>query len=83
MQLGKEPFKMIVQSSKEGPKAADAQALEHIKVYTNGSVHDGRVGVAAIMTKNGKTIDKLHFHLGKMEGHTVFEAELVGMLLGF
>ena len=39
-------------------------------------------GVAAIMTKNGKTIDKLHFHLGKMEEHTAFEAELVGMILG-
>ena len=73
---------MIVPSSKEESKTADAQALEHIKVYTNGSVHDGRVGVAAIVTKDGKAIDKLHFHLGKMEEHTIFEAKLVGMLLG-
>ena len=34
------------------------------------------------MIEDGKTIGKLHYHLGKVEEHTVFEAELVGMLLG-
>ncbi|KAH9019426.1 hypothetical protein EDB85DRAFT_2153746 [Lactarius pseudohatsudake] len=34
------------------------------------------------MTRGGKTTDKLHYHLGSIEEHTVFEAELVGILLG-
>ena len=72
----------LIPSSKEDSKAADAQAPEHIRVYTDGSAQSGKVGAAAIMKKDGKTIGKLHYHLGKVEKHTVFEAELVGMLLG-
>ena len=81
-QRGKEPFKVFIPSSKEDSKIEDAQAPEHIKIYSDGSAHDGKVGAAAIMIKDGKTIDKLHFHLGKVEEHTVFKAELVGILLG-
>jgi hypothetical protein len=58
--------------SKEDSKREDAQAPEHIKI-----AHDGKVGAAAILT-----ISATHFHLGTAEEHTVFEAELVGILLG-
>ena len=81
-QIGKEPFQTLIPSSKEESKTTDAQAPEHIKVYTDGSAQNGKVGAAAIMIRDGKTIDKLHYHLGKVEEHTVFEAELVSMILG-
>ena len=80
--LGREPFKTHIPSSKEESKREDEQAPEHVKIYTDGSAHDGKVGAAAIMTKNGKKIGKLQYHLGKSSEHTVFEAELVGILLG-
>jgi ribonuclease HI len=35
-----------------------------------------------LLTVNGKTKATLHFRLGTTEEHTVFEAELVGILLG-
>ena len=81
MQQGKELFKVFIPSSKEDSKTEDVQAPEHIKIYSDGSAQDGKVGAAAIMIKDGRTIDKLHYHLGKVEEHTVFKAELVSILL--
>jgi ribonuclease HI len=34
------------------------------------------------MTKNRKTARILHYHLGSADDHTVFEVELVGILMG-
>ena len=82
VQIGKEPFQTHIPSSKEESKTADAQAPEHIRVYTDGLAQNGKVGTAAIMKRDSKTIDKLHYHLGKAEEHKVFKAELVGMILG-
>jgi ribonuclease HI len=36
----------------------------------------------AILIRPGKAMQKLQYHLGSMAHHTVFEAELVGLLLG-
>ena len=58
------------------------QAPEHVKIYTDGSAHDGKVVAAAIMLKDGKNLGKLRYYLGKDSEHTVFKAELVGILLG-
>ena len=80
--IGRQPFTTIIPESKEASKEADAQALQHIKIYTDGSAQEGKVGAAAILTKDGTEILKAHYHLGKAEDHTVFEAELVGLLLG-
>ena len=79
--LGKEPFKIQILRSKEESKREDAQAPEHVKIYTDGSAHDGKVGAAAIMLKDGRSLGKLQYYLGKDSEHTVFEAELVGILL--
>ena len=59
----------------------DAQAPEHIKLYTDGSVENDKVGAAAILTRNRKTINTAHYHLSSSKEHTVFGAELVGILL--
>ena len=81
-QMGKRPFKTDIPGSKEDSKDRDAEAPEHIKIYTDGSLHDGNVGAAAVLTRNGKTMKSLRYHLGTASEHTVFEAELVGILMG-
>ena len=68
--------------SKEESKRADANAVEQIKVYSDGSAHDGQVGAAAILQRDGKQDRTLKLHLGTTEQHTVYEAELVGMIMG-
>lgn len=63
-------------------KRADEAATEVIKVYTNGSSHDGAVGASAILTRRGKLTCTLKLHLGKADEHIIYEAELVGLMLG-
>lgn len=67
---------------KDASKRADANAMEIIKVYSDGSAHDGNVGAAAILKRNGAPDRMIKYHLGPATYHTVYEAELVGILLG-
>jgi ribonuclease HI len=53
-----------------------------IKVYSDGSAHDGKVGATAILKRTGKPDRSLKLYLGTTEQHTVYEAELAGMLMG-
>ena len=80
--MGKQPFRTDIPGSKTEAKSKDERAPEHIRIYTDGSMHDGGVGAAAVLTRNGKVASALHCHLGPANEHTVFEAELVGILLG-
>jgi ribonuclease HI len=80
--MGKLPYRTDIPGSKDDSKEAEAQVPEQIKIYSDGSAHNSKVGVVAIMTKNGKTTRILHYHLGSVEEHTVFEAELAGILMG-
>jgi ribonuclease HI len=78
----KRPFKLDIAKDKEASIKADKEGREIIKVYSDGSAQEGKVGAAAILIRPGKETRKLHCHLGSTEHHTVFEAELVGLLLG-
>jgi ribonuclease HI len=80
--MGKQPFRTDIPDNKDSSKEKDKQAPENMKIYTDGSAHNGKVGAAAILTRNGKTEKILHYHLGSAEEHTVFEAELAGLLMG-
>ncbi|KAI9430296.1 hypothetical protein BJY52DRAFT_1351176 [Lactarius psammicola] len=80
--IEKRPFRTEIPKDKEESKRTDTHAPEHLKIYTDGSAHDGKVGAAAVMMKGDKITEKLHCHLGSTEKHTVFEAELTGILLG-
>ena len=76
------PVRIDIPPNKDASKRADANATETIKVYTDGSAHDGKVGAAAILKRRGKPNRTLKLYLGTTEQHTVYEAELTGMLLG-
>jgi len=51
-------------------------------LYTDGSGYRDMVGASAVLYENGHEIDSLKFQLGTAGNHTVFEGELVGILLG-
>ena len=56
-------------------------AKEVIKVYSDGSAIEGKVGTAALLTREDRTQRILHYHLGPEGEHTVHKAELIGILL--
>ena len=51
------------------------------KVYYDGSCYKGGVGAAAILYKNNRPLETCRFKLGTAEEHTIYEAELVGIIL--
>ena len=76
------PFTVSFASSKDNSVAEDTLATEKVKVYSDGSAQNGKVGAAALLLREGAPDRTLHYHLGPSSLHTVHEAELVGLLLG-
>lgn len=80
-QIGQLPFVVSIPTSKEASVLEDRNASEMIKIYTDGSAHDGKVGAAAVLTRSNQQLRTLHYHLGPETKHTVHEAELIGNIL--
>ena len=74
--------RLDIPPDKDKSKRVDKNALESIRVYSDGSVHDGGVGMAAVLKCKGKPDRTLKLYLGTKEQHTVYEAKLVGMIMG-
>ena len=59
--------------------------LEHrddeCMVYTDGSGYEGGIGASAVMYLNGREHSSLKLHLGTKSEHTIYEGELVGVIL--
>ena len=79
---GNLPFEISIAQSKDQSKREDNHAKEEIKVYTDGSIHNSQVGAAAVLFRKGKRGRTMRFHLGAAEDHTIYEAEMVGLLMG-
>ncbi len=75
-------LKISVPPNKESSKKEVQNATEDIQVFTDGSVIDGKVGPAAVLTRQGKDHQILHLHLGRADSFNNYEAELAGLLLG-
>ena len=67
--IGKLPFKVSIAPSKEASILEDRNAQELIRVYSDGSAHEGKVGAAAVLTQTGKPNRTLHYHLGSDSEH--------------
>lgn len=52
-------------------------------IYTDGSGYKEQVGASAVLFNSGRRIAGLRYRLGPLTEHTVFEGELVGIILGF
>jgi ribonuclease HI len=77
----KPDVELQIARKKEEAADEDELAREEIRVYSDGSAIDGGVGAAAILMRDGEVKDELRFYLGKDSEHTVYEGELVGMIL--
>ena len=53
-----------------------------VKVFTDGSGMEGKIGAAAILYRNGNLKTKLRHQLGTQRQHTVYEGEGIGVVLG-
>jgi ribonuclease HI len=59
----------------------DEYAEEDLRVYSDGSAVDGGVGGAAVLLRNGEVERTKRVYLGSDQEHTVYEGEMVGMIL--
>lgn len=53
-----------------------------VKIFTDGSMKDGKVGAAAVLLRRGQPDRTLKVCLGSDREHEVYEAEMVGLQLG-
>jgi ribonuclease HI len=71
-----------VDDTKERAIEAEENDRAEIRIYTDGSATNGKVGAAAVIYRKEKRIKTLWKHLGSDEEHTVYEAECTGILMG-
>ena len=76
------PAILEIPGDKAASKQLDATSTEVIRVYSDGSALNGKVGAAAILIRQGKADRILRLCLGTTKQHTVPEAEMVGLILG-
>jgi len=76
------PFAVSIAENREDSIREAENASEEVQVFMDGSAINGKVGVAAMLTRAGNPPRTLHFNLGPENEHMVHEAELVGILLG-
>ena len=53
-----------------------------VKVFTDGSGMEGKIGAAAVLYRNGNLKTKLRYQLGSQQHHMVYEGEGIGAVLG-
>ncbi|KAF8880970.1 hypothetical protein BD779DRAFT_1675634 [Infundibulicybe gibba] len=53
-----------------------------IRIYSDGSGIDGKIGAAAVLYRDGIPKHTLRYQLGSDHHHTVYEGEGVGIILG-
>ena len=78
-------MKISIADTKDEAVERDEEATQRhneVRVYTDGSDVDGGVGAAAVLYRRDKREKILKYHLGPSTEHTVYEAEIVGMILG-
>ena len=60
--------------------AKDCHTQESVRIYTDGSAHNGKVGAVAILIQPDKPHRILHYYLGSDKQHTVHKAENIDIL---
>jgi len=78
---GGSQFEVCIPVSKEAAIEVATAACSEVTVFSDGSGKDGQIGAAMVLFRDGVEHSSLRKHLRSQEHHTVFEAELLGMLL--
>lgn len=71
-----------ITDSKEKAKEEDLGDQTVVKLYTDGSGIEGKIGAAAVLYRDGVLKSRRRMCLGMEKHHTVYEGEGVGMILG-
>jgi ribonuclease HI len=76
-------YKTYIHDNCEDSINAEAQDTPDIKIFTEGSGYDGKVGASAVLYRKGEHNEhsSLTLHLGKLTEHTTYEAEVAGAIL--
>ena len=77
----KTPFTMHIVALDKDAIAEYKNNKDATEIFTDSSSNNGKVGASAVLYINDVQITMLQYHLGPATEHTVFEAELVGMIL--
>ena len=75
------PLTTCIASSKAKTIEQLQELAGRTQVYTDGSCIEGQVGAAAVLYVDDRHVAMSCYHLGPESEHTVFEAELVGLIL--
>ena len=54
------------------------KSTQGMRVYSDGSCIDSKVGAAAVMFKEGEELHILRKHIGHECKHTVYKAKVIG-----
>jgi ribonuclease HI len=63
-------------------EAKKLHTTRQVRIYSDGSLYEGGVGASAVLYLGNRFQKSLTYHLGPEHHHTVYEAEIVGLLLG-
>ena len=77
-------FKMIIPPSKDValPLAILTNLTAPVRIYSDGSGFEGRIGASALLYINDRLSKVLRVYLGSARKHTVYEAEGIGIVMG-
>lgn len=74
-------IKTTIAKTREEAEQAAKDDESDIRIYTDGSSHDGGVGAAAVLTQGIRPAKIARYYLGKDTKHTVYESECVRQIL--
>lgn len=74
-------IKTRIDHSKEEAKEKLREIEADVKVYTDGSGEDGKIGAAAVLYRGFRAPKVMRLHLGPDTEHTVYEGECVGQIM--
>ena len=74
-------LQLQVADTREESREEDEGDKADVRVYLDGSGIEGMAGAAAVLFRDGQEIRSLWYQLGPLMHHTMYEAEVVGVLL--
>ncbi|EUC61565.1 reverse transcriptase from transposon X-element protein, putative [Rhizoctonia solani AG-3 Rhs1AP] len=72
----------IAPGGKEAAIDDEKGCSSSIKIFTDGSMMGGHVGAAAVLYRDGREVAAMKRYVGTDKEHEVYEAEVIGLLLG-
>jgi ribonuclease HI len=78
-------FSSFITNNKEDALTAAliTEASSPVCVYSDGSGFEGGIGASALLYVNNRLVKSLQYYMGTDKQHTAYEAEAVGLAMGF